>query len=55
MAFGKKKDIDYKPVDEENPYVKKSDDKFQQMEPKKFNPFPTKPKRFLREEAIALR
>jgi hypothetical protein len=57
MTFRKKKD-DYKQVvDEENPYSKKNDDKFTQAEaPKqKFNLFPTKKKRFIREEALALR
>ena len=57
MAF-KKKD-DFKPLDDENPYSSipaSKDDKFAPVEPqKRFNLFPTKKKRFIREEALALR
>ena len=57
MAFGRKKKDDYTQIgDEENPYQKKNDDKYSPVEgPKKFNMFPTKKKRFIREESLALR
>ena len=53
MVFGRKDT--YKPMpDEENPYPKSNDDKFTQVDSRKINFFPTKKKRFVKEESLAL-